>query len=254
MTEIQKRLFEDLCILKGILDKNNISYYLAYGTLLGAVRHHGFIPWDNDVDIYVKIQDIPRLRMVLNKEDCRLKIHDHTSHANYPYSIPKVVDVKSILKEKEFEHLDYECGVYIDLFPLIEIPDNKYYRFWLEKKRYFYYGLVKYYNIRQRRFLRLHKFIKKMINLSSVHTRMEENLLSPQRNGFYVTDPLAFDEKLQYPKAIFEKTVEVVFEGVQFKAPADFEYYLNKTYGDYMQLPPENQRVANHDFVFKIQD
>lgn len=252
MNEIQKRLFKNLCLLKDILDSNEITYFLAYGTLLGAVRHQGFIPWDDDVDIYIKMQDLPRLRAIFTKESAALKLHDHVSHSNYPYSIPKVVDEDTILKEKAFEHLDYVCGIYIDIFPLIEIPDNIIWKFYLEKMRYVYYGLIKYYNTRQRRFLFLHSFIKRFINLESVHKRMEKNLLNKHRKGKYLTDPLAFERRLTYKSNIFEASSEAMFEGRLFKIPSEYKEYLNQTYGDYMQLPPENKRIRKHDFHFSI--
>ena len=252
MTEIQKRLFEDLCLLRDILDKNEISYYLAYGTLLGAVRHQGFIPWDDDIDIYVDIKDIPLLRETFEKENCRLKFHDYTTHLDYPYSIPKVVDEDTILKEKVFEHLNYECGVYIDVFPLIEIPDSLIRKYTMESLRYYYYGLVKYYNLKQTKLLALHHVIKKFINLNKVQYNMEKNLRSPKRKGHKVTDPLAFESRLEYPKEFFIETKELFFEGEPFKVPSNYEGYLRSTYGDFLQLPPENERVPKHDFYFKI--
>lgn len=252
MTEIQNRLFEDLSLLKDILDNNKITYYLAYGTLLGAVRHNGFIPWDDDVDLYIKIEDLPRLRRVFENENGRLKLHDYTSHHDYPYSIPKVVDEKTILKEKAFEHLAYECGLYIDIFPLIEIPENAIWKKYLEGMRYFYYGLTKYYYIKQTRFVRFHKLVKKCINIGYVHRKMEKNLMSSHRKGKMVTDPLAFEERLNYSKEIFEVTTDIVFEGEFFKVPANYDYYLTKTYGNYMQLPPKSKRIGKHDYFYKI--
>lgn len=252
MTEIQNRLFEDLSLLKDILEKNKITYYLAYGTLLGAVRHHGFIPWDDDVDIYIKIEDLPRLRKVFENENGRLKLHDYTSHHNYPYSIPKVVDEKTILKEKAFEHLAYECGIYIDVFPLIIIPDKTIWRKYLEGMRYFYYGLIKYYHIKQTRFAKFHKLVKKFINIDNVHRKLENNLMSSYRKGRMVTDPLAFEDRLNYPKDIFGSTTDITFEGENFKVPVNYDYYLKRTYGNYMQLPPESERIGKHDFYYKI--
>lgn len=252
MTDLQKRLFEDLCLLRDILDKNNIVYYLAYGTLLGAVRHKGFIPWDDDVDIYINVEDLPRLRKVFENESGRLTLHDYTTQPDYPYSIPKIVDKKTVLKEKAFKHLNYCCGLYIDVFPLIGIPDNFIMKSYLEKMRYFYYGLIKYYNIEQGRFPAIHHAIKKYINLNGAQKGLDKNLLSVSRSGAMVTDPLAFEARLQYPKEYFSNTTDMLFEGELFKIPANYEEYLRKTYGDYMQLPPEDKRFPTHDFFFKI--
>lgn len=254
MTEIQNRLFLDLCKLRDILDNNGITYYLAYGTLLGAVRHQGFIPWDDDIDIYVKIKDIPHLRKVFEQESGSLRLHDYITHPDYPYSIPKIVDEKTILKERVFEHLDYECGVYIDIFPLIEIPDNPFWKCYLEVKRYCYYGLVRYYNRNQSRFGSLHRFIKRFINLRAVQRRMDNNLMSSHRRGKLLTEPLAFEERLKYPKQFFENTEVMSFEKELFKVPSLYKEYLGKTYGNYMQLPPEIERQPKHDFFFKILD
>lgn len=252
MNEIQNRLFENLCILRDILDKNGITYYLAFGTLLGAVRHHGFIPWDDDVDIYVDLQDISLLKEVLNKDKGRLKFHDNSTCQDYPYSIPKVVDENTILKEKRFKHLKYECGLYIDVFPLFEIPDNIFWRFYLEKMRYFYYGLVRYYYTNQTSFNTFNEIIKRNINLTNVHQRMERNLRSNKRKGHVVTDPIEFGGKSKYPKVLFSKTKELIFEGEYFKVPYNYDEYLRLTFGNYMQLPPENERKSNHDFYFRI--
>lgn len=252
MTDIQNRLFEDLCLVKEILDKNGIVYYLGYGTLLGAVRHKGFIPWDDDIDILIKMEDLPRLREVFTKETGRLKLHDHTTHSDYPYSFPKIVDENTVLKEEEFEHLNYTCGVYIDVFPLVQLPDNMILRKTLEWQKYFYYGIIKYVNDKHDHFKGFHRLAKHLFSLKRAQVNLEKNLNNHLRKGEMMTIPIVFAEDKAYKKSFFDSTTNLSFEGVEFSAPIDYVGYLETEYGDYMQLPPLESRVSNHSFSFEI--
>lgn len=252
LTDIQYRLFENMCILRDILDKHEIKYFLAWGTMLGAVRHNGFIPWDDDIDIHIMMEDLPKLREAFKSETGRLSLHDFTTHPDYPYSFTKIVDDKSILKEKEFEHLNYTCGAYIDVFPLVVIPDSVLWKKIITWQKYFFYGIIRYYNMKQSHFKWIHKIVKSFISLKWAQKKLEKNLNSKRRIGQMVTTPTHFLDSQAIEKSVFEKAIDYQFEGEMFKIPSEYDKYLKVAYGDYLQLPPEKDRVSNHDFIFTI--
>ena len=143
---IQKIELSMLDELSKILDKHEIRYFLAFGTALGCIRHRGFIPWDDDVDLYLWGEDYPKLKKVFETEKIEnLELHDFSTQKGYPYVFPKIVNKKTILVENSLKHLDYKCGVYIDIFPLFGIPNNKLLKGLFESIRYFRYCVIRAY-------------------------------------------------------------------------------------------------------------
>ena len=114
-------------------EENNIKYYLAYGTLIGAVRHHGFIPWDDDVDVFVSGEDFLKLKEVFNKKVHNNKYFYQTlqTENNYYLLWDKVRLNDTIFVEEGWENNDINNGIFIDIFPLLEYPDTE-----KEEKKY----------------------------------------------------------------------------------------------------------------------
>ena len=122
LRKAQLRMLDILRVVDAICRKNNIPYFLESGTLLGAVRHGGFIPWDDDLDISVMRTDYPRLRKALQEQlPENIGFQDWTTDCNYPMLIGKIRDKKSYFEEEYSKHLTYK-GIYIDVFPLEKVP------------------------------------------------------------------------------------------------------------------------------------
>ena len=121
--EIKIHQIEMMKYIRNICDENGIDYYLAYGTLLGAVRHRGFIPWDDDIDIYVKGKDIDKLADIINKSD-RYQMFTCRNNSKFLDQLPIVIDKDSVVDFNCFP-LQATMGIWIDIFPLYGLPSGE---------------------------------------------------------------------------------------------------------------------------------
>ena len=237
--------------LKLICDKHNIKYFAANGTLLGAVRHKGFIPWDDDIDIYMLIDDYEKFCAIAPQE---LQYNDNY-HIQIMHSMTRIRDnhTTAITQgdlNKLKENPEHNCGIFIDIFPLHYIYDSKIrrtiqkftLRFWerigtgRKKDLLLRSNPKKYWS-----FLFSKTFL--LWNLFSFFYQYEQ-YLSFQKKSFamckhsYLVGSISFWGVLNpnyiYPKEWFESSVELVFENTTILAPKGYDNILKKEYGDYM--------------------
>lgn len=249
--ELQKKELSMLRLFSEIMDRNNIPYFLACGTMLGCIRHAGFIPWDDDVDIYIFGEDYPKLKEVFLSQDTGiLELHDYTTKANYPYSFPKIVAKDTVLIEKSLSETDYKCGVYIDVFLLPGTSNNSFIRTVLEVKRYFYYCLLRayYFNFKTKKRKFISHFVRKLINPVKVQRKLYNYYMKKIGDSKYLVDTGVFWKHALLRRSLFDSSVRMTFESIELPVPADYEAYLTDYYGDYMQLPNKEDRVSNHCF------
>ena len=235
--------------------KNNLTYYLAYGTLLGAVRHKGFIPWDDDIDVWMPRGDYKKFIDLYRKSK---------ENSHYKLSIPgEKISKHSFLKMYDSNTVKIEDGVYykndylgidIDIWPLDGQPEDEQYYFKWYKKLKFQYLLffasissLKYGNLKRKLKVLLLKIIagnrrKILDKTEKMHTTFPFN--ECKKIGCIIS---YFNvKKDRYLKSWFDKTILLDFEGHKLCAPAEYDKILTQRYGDYMQLPPEHQRVTHH--------
>lgn len=262
---LQNKQLAMLKEVKRIFDKNNIPFFLACGTALGCARHQGFIPWDDDVDIYVWGKDYSRIKMALeNDPSGTLKFHDYSIKESYPYWFPKIIATDTVLIEKSLNQLDYSCGVYIDVFPLFYASDNRFIRIFQESLRYFWYVLLRAYFSESfssgiRKFMKF--FSKSMINPRKIQARLEKTYQTKKKHGQYVVDPGIFHKDALIDSNLFNNKIDMKFEDSQMPMPERYKDYLTHYYGDYMKLPEEKDRVSRHhiakleiDSVLELKD
>ena len=261
--EMKKVQLDILIEVDRFCKENNIRYAIAYGTLIGAIRHHGFIPWDDDIDLLMLRKDYNRFIQTFNQNnDGPFRVLHQSLDAKFPYEFAKVEDCRYRLIENLAT--TYEMGIAIDIFVLDDIGDDpKNVQRVINKNRYYKHALcVKGMNEKDRPLIERIgiKCLKSLyLNLSVEDCvyNLNKNALAytTSEDSEYVANLAQRWNKPShyFPKAWFEDMVEVEFEGLKFPAPRRYHDILTIKYGDYMQLPPVKEQVAKHDFIaYKI--
>lgn len=250
ITEIlQTRELAMLRQVKELLEKNNIVFFLACGTALGCVRHGGFIPWDDDIDIYIRGKDYERVRKIFETNDTgTLQFQDYKTTENYPYTFPKIVDTSTLLVEKSLEHLDYHCGVYIDIFPLYGVTDLSIIMKVKEKIRYLRYGILKAYFFSFSGGLKgkLNTIVKHVVSPKSVQKHLTQAYMHDLDGTKILIEPGVFGEDALIKSENFSSRELMQFEDLLMPVCKGYDSYLKEYYGDYMKLPPVEERVSRH--------
>ncbi len=239
LRKAQMRMLEILKIVDSIFSKHHIDYYLDGGTLLGAVRHGGFIPWDDDIDISVRREDFSRIKRVLQKElPNNLVFQDRFTDWNLPVLIAKVRDKNSYYYEEECTNRLKEKGLFIDIIPMEKIPSWS----WKQKLDYWYGHCVRgihNYSSFQDKIISylLFPFAWSIVAL----TRCINYLIpSPQLADVYGWKPTGF-----YMKYDVFPIKRIQFEDFQACVPNNPDAVLKALFGNYMQIPPEEKRKVH---------
>lgn len=265
MSDIQIVILEIYKVIRQICKKHNIPFYAVGGTCIGAVRHQGFIPWDDDLDIAIPIEYYDHLCEYLKQElpdYYELRTCKDVKHTAYIFA--KVVDKRTTYIERtEFNTTDAYKGVFIDIMPMSGIPASVPGR-WL-----FHHRLVALSTLNG--YLRWetgenNSCVKKLLHgvLSMLHKDnfsyySDKWMKMLRKHPFYqakVTGYTWFStmkrKKLTYPTEWFITTVTVPFEDTDMDCPQNYDAYLTKQFGNYMQLPPKEKQVSNHYGVYDL--
>lgn len=239
---VQQRLTEMLLQVDSICRRNNIPYWIDFGTLLGAVRHGGFIPWDDDIDICIRRSDYDRLRQALLRELPQdMVLQDTLTDKNAFCLYGRVRDRRSYCYHPLFRNLN-EQGLWLDIFLVDRVPSFAYGKMvdHLYRRTYHeihHYGDIAYSSGIERWGKRMAAYVLHPISLLLVNL------------GHLAAKCTASDCLVRYSMAkpkcrqslIFPLS-EVMFEGISVLAPRDTDSYLRLLYGNYMQIPPEEKR------------
>lgn len=255
MTELQHLQKVILMIAKDVdklCKENNIEYYLLGGSCIGAIRHQGFIPWDDDLDImmtrdnYEKFIKIARSKLSPNKYILQEGLKD------WPLYFSKVRLKGTYIHEPEDEYASFDMhGIYLDVFALDNVSNNNL----IATLQYF---LAKYflsYQLGERSY-KSASFKKKILIFLSNPLKIKflrkivlqfierYNKTTTQRLGFFYSNARLRNAII--PKSIYGIPKYVKFEDTELPVPEKFHDYLTQMFGDYMKLPPENQRIGHH--------
>ena len=252
------QLFE-LSILEkvvAICEKYDIQYFLSSGTLLGAVRHKGFIPWDDDVDIDMPIKEYKRFCKIPQEEfeSVGLFLQTYKTDSKFSASWAQIRANNTTSMPVANYQWDIHWGVCIDIFPLIGLYENP----TLRKLQYKLFGInytllsKDYYNSVPHTEYQISKKVKLMYMLPRFirHTIVALNDLLVDRDFFSSREGTVkwWNLSTKYSPEYYTGSTKVLFEGRLYNAPRNYDGQLTLLYGDYMTLPPESEREG-HEMI-----
>lgn len=246
------RYFDSLC------RKNKIKYTLIGGSLIGAVRHKGMIPWDDDIDVILTQKEYQKLLKAVEKDnDSIFKFFDYHNDKTTYYPFLKLIDIRTFVDDgvKEIE----KYGAYLDIFCLNNIPENKllskihYYKFMFYKIIISGYATLTYTDkTKYAKYKKLGNIIAKITGIRFILKRYNKlaNKYNKKKSTKVISNwPCYKWEKDIFDSSDFEKYIDCEFDGVNAMIIKNYDNVLRHTFGDYMQLPPKEQRV-NHNMKF----
>lgn len=251
----------ELMILKDfirICEENNLTYYMYAGSLLGAVRHNGFIPWDDDLDVIMFRDDFEKFKKIfIASENDKYELLCNETEKDYFHLLAKLMLKGTMFEESWVSQVDFHVGINMDIFVLDDLAEGKFKRSYQLKRSFVYNKLLIMSKVR----LDNLPFIQKVVSHAGYYVlklfrvkpsslnRRCLNFLKKYKNpdAEHVFDISATSK--EYPqifrKADFKSVAKVKFEDIEVNAPINYDFILTSLYGDYMQLPPEEDRY-NH--------
>lgn len=249
-----------LITIDKVCKENNLTYQLAFGTLLGCIRHKGFIPWDDDIDIIMPRKDYDKLQKIISNNDLGLNFIsiDNCKETIYPYG--KICDTSTTMIEKNFKKVP-GYGAFIDVFPLDYLPENdEEYKRYRKKARTMLKlithssrtGFEKSNSIKTNALRAAAYIASRMLSTSKLILSLEKMTKSYRETKYMGLPCSACEFRIETEKIY--NTQEGLFEGYGFQIPQDADYFLKLAFGDYMKLPPKEQRINKHQLTCYLKE
>lgn len=229
---VRLAMLEVYCEIVKICERHNLRQWVFFGTLLGAARHQGFIPWDDDIDMAMPRRDYEAFIRIAREElPSWLSWKSMETNSSYQLAFGKVVENRADVVEdvQRKSHLKLEQGIFIDVFPLDGLPSNDMLLF----------------------FWKVQRSIRRRLKMSSLslqlwHAGMDFDM--SERVGF-AEESLPKKTRYQYRAEFFKETVQLPFEDITVSAPMGWEQILVLMFGNWRALPPEEKRVPSHQIL-----
>lgn len=258
VNEMKNIQLQILSHLDSFCKKHGICYFLIGGSLLGAIRHHGFIPWDDDIDVMMLREDYNRFEKLYDLNNIsHYKLHSYKKDQSFPYPFMKLDDNRTIFQEEINDN--YEMGIHIDIFPADVIPNER-----KQQQKMFYKNAIliklltlKRLPIKRRRgmlknlLLCSGQFVAKPIPQKWIVKKIINNACkySGKKTNFCGNVMWGYGMKEVVKNESYALIKNADFEGRQFPIPVGYEEYLSSVYGNYMEFPPVEKQNTHHNYV-----
>ncbi|MBE6548114.1 MAG: LicD family protein [Ruminococcaceae bacterium] len=268
MEELRAIQMNILDEIHNICEEQGLGYSLFAGTLLGAVRHKGFIPWDDDLDIFMPRPDYEKLIQYCMEHKTSFRLVCSKTDKTYGYLFAKAVDDSTFIVEDVANRGGAQMGVFVDIFPVDSFGDTpeeaqknydkstflrellvaanwkKYFR---NKTRKWYYEPIRFAFFVLSRFFSVNKLITK------IEAKYPAEEFGSKK--YVATLGSSYRKKRKFDEAsLFDEYVDLQFEDRVYKAVKNYDEHLTRVFGNYMQLPPEKDRVTHHYFKAYYKD
>ena len=259
--EVQLGELEVMKELDKLCEKLNLRYFLTYGTLLGAVRHQGFIPWDDDVDVMMPRPDYEKLMAYLTEhaeEIAPLKLMHYTTNKKYIYPIARLCDTRYWIDYQGAA--DYGLGLFVDIYPLDGCGNSAEEAEQImnsSKKAVSMIDLAgkdKFYSSASGGAIRnVLKFLAycyvKLRGVNHFVTKLDQQGKQRPYESEYVNLTTWFTAVKPFKRELFDQVERMQFEDAMLCVPSRYDEILKQCYGDYMKLPPADQQIAHHYYT-----
>lgn len=237
--ELQKIEKEILAYTDEVCQKLHLRYWVCGGTLLGTVRHKGFIPWDDDIDIFMPWKDYQRLAKEFQNND-RYVLVSPEKGDDYVCLLSKIMDKKTLVRE-DAGMIRMIDSVWLDIFPLAGVPED------LQERHMFFSDYTELEKKMWESFYRGNGNFKEYMKWYPKQRRFLENYDFDQ-SKFVGVLGTQYGEKDCTTREVYSRTLRMPFEDIEVNVPVGYREYLDNLYGkDWMQLPDESKRVSHHN-------
>ncbi len=267
LEELKKIELDILCKVHEICIREGFRYSLAGGTMIGAVRHKGFIPWDDDIDILMPRPDYKKFIEYCKKKETDFDLLCNETNPDYGYLFAKAMAKNTVIYEENVNRNNIELGVYIDIFPVDGIGNTyrealrnfikfEFDREILNASNWKYYFRSNTHSIIYEPIRFFFYLLSRSVDYRKTINKIQAFYESKDFDSMKIAGSIAgvYRSKEILNKQVYTNTVDMLFEGLKFKAIKNYDNYLKKLYGDYMKLPPENKRVTHHRFKAYYKD
>lgn len=247
--QLQNKTLEILVRFDEVCKKYSIKYYLAYGTALGAVRHQGFIPWDDDIDVMMFREEYEKFKKVSDELGEKFFLQSRESDKEYPLDLPKIRMNGTAFVEKPLKKYNINHGIYIDVFILEYALENKV----LDKATQFIYMLNRFNNtgnsFSSLKGKVLFMCLKPLLNGEKLKNAWNKVIYSNMKKNYSKCNDI-FSYGYFFDTKDIGVGKYIKFENRKFLVPENVDNYLTQCYGDYMILPKLEDRIPHHEVDF----